>query len=385
MKKEVIVVGSGFAGSISAREFAEHDYKVLVLEKRGNIAGNMYDYYDENGILVHKYGPHTLYLEDDAIFEYLQKFSEFVPYTHTVNAEIDGKEVPLPFNLNSIDILFPKNKAENLKKILIETYGMEVKIPILELRKSKQKEILELADYIYEKVFVDYTVKMWGFSPDQIDPNITARIPLHISYDNRHFTQKIQVMPKHGYTKMFENMLNHKNITIKLNANALDVIDIKDNQITYHGKPYNGILVFTGQIEELFKLKYGELPYRSLYFEQTTFNVDRIQKSAVLNWPDKRPATRRTENKVISCQPNTPGITSTTTEYPGKYDRKDKKFNEPYYPLPEEECKKIYEKYAKDAANIKNLILVGRLAEYKYGNMENAIKNTFEKLNKFKF
>jgi len=375
----VIVVGSGYAGSIMARKYAEQGKKVLLMENRGHIAGNMYDSLDENGILVHKYGPHIAYMDHQRTFDFLSEFSEFVPYEHCVNADIDGIEVPLPFNLTSIDRLFDAEQAEELKTLLIDSYGMEKKIPILTLRQSENQKIRILAELIYEKIFIDYTTKMWDLTPEEVDPSVTARIPVHISYDNRHFTCPIQVMPKHGYTKLFEAMLSHPNITVKLNTNALDVISLKDDEIYYEGQKWDGTLVYTGAIDTFFGYRFGELQYRSLYFEYETHPVDRLQDSTVLNWPDKRAATRRTENKLLVCQPNVPGVTSTIVEYPGKYDKNDKKWNVPYYPIPSPKNHEQYEQYNKEAMKIKNLVMIGRLAEYRYYNMEGIITAALDK------
>ncbi|KUK76953.1 MAG: hypothetical protein XD93_0626 [candidate division WS6 bacterium 34_10] len=381
---DVIVVGSGYAGSIMARKFADIGKKVLVLERRNHIGGNMYDEKDKNGILVHKYGPHIAYMNIWRTYDFLSQYTEFVPYQHHVNAEIDGVEVPLPFNLNSIDKLFELKKALKLKEMLIKEFGMDKKVPILELRKSKKKEIRDLAEYIYEKVFLDYTTKMWGKGPEELDPAITGRVPVHVSYDDRHFTQLIQVMPKHGYTEIFKKMLNHKNIEIELNVEALGRIKLDNWKILYKGKEFKGTLIFTGAIDELMNEKYGKLPYRSLYFEHKTYKVDRLQSVAVINWPDKRSATRRTENKLLVCQPNVPNVTSTITEYPGEYNKKDKKWNDPYYPIIEKENIKKVGKYFKEAEKYKNLVLIGRLAEYKYYNMEAVILATLDKFEELK-
>lgn len=381
---DLIIIGSGYAGSIMARKFADMGKKVLVLEKRNHIGGNMYDEKDKNGILVHKYGPHIAYMNEWRTYDFLSQYTEFVPYQHHVNAEINGVEVPLPFNLNSIDKLFELKKALKLKEMLIKEFGMDQKVPILELRKSKKKEIRDLAEYIYEKVFVDYTTKMWGKGPEELDPAITGRVPVHISYDDRHFTQLIQVMPKYGYTEIFKKMLNHKNIEIELNVEALDRIKLDNGKILYKGKEFKGTLIYTGAIDELMNERYGKLPYRSLYFEHKTYKVDRLQSVAVVNWPDKRPATRRTENKLLVCQPNVPNVTSTITEYPGEYNKADKKWNEPYYPIIEEENIKKVGKYFKEAEKYKNLVLIGRLAEYKYYNMEAVILATLDKFEELK-
>lgn len=372
---DFIIIGAGYAGSICAREIAEKlDKKVLVIDKRDHIAGNMYDYMNEAGILVHKYGPHISVMNERRAFDYLSRFTEWIPYLHTVKAEIDGVEVPLPFNLTAIDYLFPVEKSIEIKNALFQAYGEGSNVPILELRKSPVPLIQELAEYVYEKVFVHYTMKMWGLNPEEIDPSVTARIPVRLSYDNKHFLHQYQVMPKYGFTKLFENMLNHPNIALQLETSAEDVltIDIASKKILYNGSDYNGKVVYTGALDQLFHYDLGILPYRSLEFEFHTYPETHIQDSSVLNWPDDRPATRRTEMKRLTRQ-ELPGVTSTITEYPGAYHKDGKRFNEPYYPIVNDQCIELYENYKKRLKPFQNIYLVGRLADYKYYNMEATI------------
>ena len=371
---DYIIVGAGYAGAICARKIAEElDAKVLLIDKRDHIAGNMYDFYNEDGILVHKYGPHISVMNEKKSFDFLSRFTEWIPYHHTVKAEIDGVQVPLPFNLTAIDLLFEVDEAIRLKEKLIDAYGFDSNIPILELRKSNDDEIKCLAEFIYEKVFVHYTMKMWGLSPDEIDPTVTARIPVRLSYDNKHFLHKYQVMPKEGFTRLFEKLLDHHNITIRLNTNSLDVLQLKeDKSVLFDGQVYEGNIIYTGALDELFGYKYGTLPYRALEFEFETYKKDYIQESTVLNWPDDRPATRRTEMKRLTGQ-QMDGVTSTIVEYPGEYNKDAEKFNEPYYPIVSDKCISQYEKYVEELNNYPQIQIVGRLADYKYYNMEATI------------
>lgn len=383
-RNQVLVIGTGFAGSVMARKFAEAGKKVLMLEKRSHIGGNMYDKKDSNGILVHQYGPHIAHFKDWRTYEYLSNFTEFVPYQHHVRAIIDGKEVPLPFNLNTIDSLFDIVKSAKIKECLIEEFGLGKKVPILELRKSPSKDIRELAEFVYEKVFYHYTKKMWGKSPEEMDPAVTGRVPVSISYDDRYFTDPIQVMPKYGYTKLFRKLLKHSNIRIKLNEDANKRLVLKDGKIYLDGKIFDGIVIYTGAIDSLFNYKLGHLPYRSLYFKHKTYRVGRLQTSAVLNWPDDRLSTRRTENKLLTCQPDVPNVTSTIVEYPGPYDEKDTKWSEPYYPIITEENNALYSKYLEESKKYPKLVLIGRLAEYKYYDMEPIILAALDKFEEIK-
>lgn len=373
--QDVVVVGCGYAGVVSARILAEkYHKKVLILEKRKTIAGNMYDYKDEHGILVHKYGPHISVMNEESVYSFLSQYTNWIPYEHHVNAEIDGVEVPLPFNLHALEILFEKKKGELLKTKLIEQYGFGNQVPILKLQQEKDADIAVLADYIYKKIFLDYTEKMWGIPPTQLDPTVTGRIPVRISYDNRHFLHKIQVMPENGFTCLFEKMLAHPNIQIQLNCDAKSRLrlDFDTNQIYLDNCLFHGDVIYTGEIDSLAQNKFGKLPYRSLKFRSETLNKDFLQNTPVLNWPDKRPATRRTEMKLLTQQ-KVDGVTTLITEYPGTYDEKSEDYSEPYYPIINEDNMKVYHLYKHALSNFCNLHLLGRLAEYRYYNMESVI------------
>ncbi len=371
---DFVVVGCGYAGAVSARIVAENlNKKILILEKRSHIAGNMYDDYNEVGVLVHRYGPHISAMNDKRTYDFLSRFTDWVPYEHKVLAQIDDKKVPLPINLNSIKTLFPE-KYNELSNVLISEYGFGSSVPVLSMMKSNIEEIKNLADFLYRKVYLEYTIKMWDLDPKQIDASVTGRIPFRVSFDDRHFLHKYQVMPKNGFTKLFENMLDHPNIKIELGINAKDRIsvDFNKNSIFYDGKKFDGKLIYTGSLDELCGYEYGRLPYRSLKFKFDNYNENYVQPCAVLNWPDKRPETRRTEMKRLTGQ-ILPNVTTTITEYPGKYNENSLDFNEPYYPIIKKEYLDTYRKYVDKLENIKNFYYTGRLACYKYYNMEDAI------------
>lgn len=377
---DVIVGGAGYAGSIMARKYADLGKKVLLVDRRKHIGGNMYDYKNDSGILIHKYGPHIAYMETDKAYNFLSQFTEWNKYEHRVNVEIQGKEVPLPFNLTCIDIMFNSEKATKLKDILISKYGMDSKVPVLDMLNSDNKDLNELARFIYDNIFVDYTTKMWGLNPKEISQAVTGRVPVRISYDNRHFVSRIQVMPKYGFTKIFENMLNHENIDILLGEDVRKVVIFNKNNKTfyYNNQVFNGTYVYTGALDELLNYKFGELSYRSLEFKIENHNVDKIQETGTLNWPDKRPETRRSEMKILTSQQDIKGTTVTLTEYPELCNRYAEHWNEPYYPIPSDENESNYKLYYNELSKIKNLVLIGRLAEYKYYNMEAIVLRALE-------
>ncbi|MCU7877107.1 MAG: UDP-galactopyranose mutase [Candidatus Thiodiazotropha sp. (ex Lucinoma borealis)] len=376
---DYIIVGAGFAGTVLAERLAsQNNKKILIIEKRKHIAGNCYDHYDEQGVLVHKYGPHLFHTDNAEVFKYLGGFTSWLNYQHEVLALVDGQKIPIPFNLNSLKQLFSPSLASSLEKKLIERYGFDVKVPILELRKEEDKELKYLADYIYRKIFANYTAKQWGCTPEEIDPEVTARVPVFISRDNRYFQDKYQAVPKHGYTRLFTNLLDHDNIKLLLNTDYKDVLsfDSKTGEITIFGQPFSGQLIYTGMIDELFDWRFGELPYRSLQFDFEYFNQASYQQATTENYPDNYDFTRITEFKHLTRQE----ISGTTIvrEFPQDYDRKDTHKNTPYYPMLKDENRQRYEQYYELSQKFDHLTLVGRLAEYRYYDMDDIVARALE-------
>lgn len=372
---QYIIVGSGFAGSVIAERIANTlNKKVLVIEKRSHIGGNCYDYKDENGIIVHKYGPHLFHTDYKEVVDYLSNFTDWNIYHHRVLAFIDGKKVPIPFNFNSIQMLFPSNLSNRIIEKLLNRYGYGSKVPILDLRKEEDKDLKFLADFIYEKVFKNYTAKQWNKNPEDIDSKVTARVPIFVGTDDRYFNDKYQAIPKEGYTKIFERMLSHPNIKILLNTDFKEVVrvDFESKKIYFLGQEFKGKLIFTGMIDELFDYKFGELPYRTLDLVFKTVEKEYFQEVATVNYPNDYDWTRITEFKHIH-----PVDTKKTTilyEYPKEYKRGDI----PYYPVFTQENQEKYAKYVDYAKNFKNIILVGRLAEYKYYDMDDIVKRALK-------
>ncbi len=373
MDCDVLIIGAGFAGAVSARKLAEAGKHVVILERRPHIAGNAYDWMDENGVMRHEYGPHIFHTSSDKAVTFLSRFTGWYAYEHRVLGWIEGQLVPIPFNLTSIERLFEKERADHLKEVLISAYGMEKKVPILELRKNPDPEIQELAEYIFEHVFKYYTMKQWGYTAEEIDPAVTGRVPVLVSYDDRYFQDSFQKMPEQGFTALFEAMLDHPNIEVRLNCEAMDhlQVDTEQNRILVDGKPFAGEVIYTGLADHLLGYRNGDLPYRSLEFEIES-KEGQIQPVTTVNYPtpaEVHPYTRITEYK--NMQKNPPeDKTTLAVEYPYAYSRTGRKGNVPYYPVFTDESKARYASYVEQLKGIPNLHLLGRLAEYKYYNMD---------------
>jgi len=372
---DYIIIGAGFAGSVIAEKIANVlNKKVLIIEKRNHIGGNCYDERIEN-ILVHKYGPHLFHTNEKQVWNYLSNFTEWDIYHHKVLAFIDGKKVPIPFNFNTLYEIFPDELAKRIEKKLLENYKYNLKVPILELKKSDDKDLKFLADFVYDKIFVNYTAKQWGMKPEDIDSAVTARVPVFIGKDDRYFNDKYQGVPKEGYTRLFQNMLNHSNIKIMLNTNFKEVIKIdqETKKIYFLNQEFKGKLIFTGMIDELFDYKFGELPYRSVRMKFETIEKEYYQEVATVNYPNNYDFTRITEFKHIHPCGNKKTII--LKEYPQKYIKNE---NTPYYPIFTNENQEKYNKYLEFSYNFKNIVLVGRLAEYKYYDMDDIVKRALE-------
>lgn len=380
---DFIIVGAGLAGCVLAERIASAGKSVLIIEKKNHIGGTCYDCYDDNGLLIHKYGPHIFNTDDETVWHYVNQFTEFEIYHHRVLGVVEGKKVPIPFNLESLYELFPHSYCQVLEKKLMEKYGMNVKVPIMDLLVQDDDDLKCLAEYIYEHVFLHYTTKQWGMSPQSVGGAAMARIPFYISRDDRYFQKRFQGIPKYGYTKMINNMLKNPRIHLLLNTDYNELIELtrQDKKILVTGVPFNGKLIFTGALDELFDYCYGELPYRTLDFKFETYDKEFFQEICTVNYPNNYEFTRITEFKYMTGQkhPNT----TIVKEFPKQYDRADKQ-HDPYYPIPKKENEILYTKYRELSKLYSNLILSGRLADYKYYTMADTILaalNVFNKLN----
>ena len=383
MQYDALVVGAGYAGAITARRLAEDGgKKVLVLERREHVAGNAYDGLDEAGILIHQYGPHIFHTNDRRVFDYLSRFTKWRRYQHRVIANLprDNPEVvpahkttdgrfffPVPFNLDSMKNAFGMEEGKRLGQKLLDAYPAQSQVTILELRQNPDPEIAAIADYVYEHVFVHYTMKQWGQKPEDIDPNTTARVPVRLSRDPRYFQDKYQGMPLDGYTPMFEKMLDHPNITLELNTDALKRLKLEDGRILLDGEPFGGTVIYSGQADELFGFRFGPLPYRTLDFGFQTLPQDAFQTHGTVNYTVDQPYTRITEFKHLTGQ-ELPGVTTIMKEYSRAYTGADGEI--PYYAVINPENNALYAKYKAEADKFPGLRLLGRLAEYKYYNMD---------------
>ncbi len=368
MSQTNIIVGSGFSGSTMARLIAEKlDEKVVVVDKKDHIAGNSYDYRDENGIMIHKYGSHIFHTNNEKVWSFLKQFTDFNTYMHEVVGILDGIEAQIPFNFTTLYQIFPETLAKRLEEKLLKKFEYNKKVPILEFQKQDDEDLKFLAEYVYEKIFLNYTTKQWGVSPKDVDGAVTARVPVYLSKDNRYFQDKYQGIPLEGYTKVVEKMLDHPNIEVVLNKDFAEFK--KENSDLLK----NARIFYTGSIDEFFDYKFGKLPYRSVNFKFETHNREFYQTHACINYPNNYDFTRIHEYKhYLNDKSEKTVIAKEYSEFfeLGK--------NERYYPIASEENAKLYQKYLDEAKNLKDVYFFGRLGDYKYYNMDLAVARAIE-------
>jgi UDP-galactopyranose mutase len=350
---DYVIVGAGFAGAVLAERLAsQHDAKVLVLDRRPHIGGNAYDRLDRAGVLIHQYGPHIFHTNSDEVLAYLSQFTEWRPYEHRVLACVRDQLLPIPINRTTLNRLFDIDLRSDAEA---EAFLASRAEPVAEIRTSEDVVVSAVGRELYELFFQGYTRKQWGIDPSGLDKSVTARVPTRTGTDDRYFTDKHQCMPLHGYTAMFERMLDHPNITVRLGT---DWKEIK-------GRTGDAHLIFTGPIDEYFDFRFGKLPYRSLRFEHRTVDIEQLQQVAVVNYPDPHvPHTRITEYKHLTGQKHP--STSVTFEYPSAE-------GDPYYPIPRPENQALFKRYEALADATPGVTFVGRLATYRYYNMDQVV------------
>jgi UDP-galactopyranose mutase len=348
---DYLIVGAGFAGSVIAERLARGlDKKVLVVDRRNHIGGNAYDCHDRHGILIHKYGPHIFHTNSADIFDYLSRFTEWRQYQHRVLACVDGRLVPIPINLDTLGELYGlKLTPDGMREFLAARAEKT-----LAIKTSEDVVVSQVGRELYEKFFRGYTRKQWGLDPSELDAQVTARVPVRFNRDDRYFTDAYQAMPAHGFTRMFENMLDHPNIKILLNADFREV----QEEVAYEN------LIFTGRIDEFFDFQFGPLPYRCLEFKHETVNRPVFQPVAVVNYPNEYAYTRVTEFKHLTGQEH--AMTSIVYEF-------SRAEGDPYYPIPRPDNAALYKKYQELAAERPDVHFVGRLATYRYYNMDQVV------------
>lgn len=351
-----LIVGAGFAGSVLAERLASRlGRRVLVVERRNHIGGNAYDHFDDAGVLVHKYGPHILHTDDRRVFEYLWQFTEWRFYEHRVLASVDGRQVPIPINRDTVNLLY----GMDLRCDEVERFLAEKAEQLPEIRTSEDVVVSAVGRELYEKFFRGYTRKQWGMDPSELDASVTARVPTRTNRDDRYFTDTYQAMPLHGYTRMFERMLDHQNISVMLQTDYRDILDTV---------PFSH-LIYSGPVDEFFGYRFGTLPYRSLEFDFRTLDTEQAQGVGTVNYPNEHLYTRVTEFKHLTGQQHP----KTTLMY--EYPRAE---GDPYYPVPKPENAKLYQRYARLAEATPDVDFVGRLATYTYYNMDQVVAQALD-------
>ncbi|MDQ3623161.1 MAG: UDP-galactopyranose mutase [Verrucomicrobiota bacterium] len=359
---DYLIVGAGFAGSVLAERLAVGmGKKVLLVDKRNHIGGNAYDHYDSAGLLVHKYGPHIFHTNSREVFDHLSRFTEWRNYQHRVLASVDGQLVPIPINLETINRLY----GLSLGSREVEQFLASVAEPREHIRTSEDAVVSKVGIELYKKFFRGYTRKQWGLDPSELDAQVAARVPVRTNRDDRYFTDSYQSMPRHGFTRMFENMLDHEHIHLLLQTDYREVLKVI---------PFRE-MIYTGPVDEFFECCYGKLPYRSLDFKHETHEAEFFQPVAVVNYPNDYAFTRITEFKYLTGQKHSK--TSIVYEYPQAE-------GDPYYPIPKAANATLYSQYQALARETPGVHFVGRLATYRYYNMDQVVAQALTLYNHFK-
>ena len=373
---KALIVGCGIVGCTVARILADRGWTVRIVDRRDHIGGNLYDYRDEHEILVQQYGPHIFHTNSERVFEFISRFSRWNPFNLVCGAVIDGICTPTAFNLKTIDLFFDRAKAVEIKQHIRDSFPGRESATVVELLDCDDAVIRDYAQFLFDKDYSLYTAKQWGISPSEIDKSVLKRVPIRFTYEEAYFKDKYQVMPENGYTAFIGKMIDHPAISVTLNYEALEHISIKDNAVYLDGKKADYPVVYTGPLDELFGYKYGRLPYRSLRFEWIYKDVESYQQLPVVAYPQAEKFTRITEYKKLPVQ----DVRGTTcaVEYPVPYEAEADTSVEPYYPVLTEASQKAYSTYADAAAKVSGLFCAGRLADFRYYIMDQALERAFD-------
>lgn len=377
---DALVIGCGLSGAVVARHLAEQGKQVVIWERRNHIGGNMYDYVDEHGFLVQKYGPHTFHTKQKYLYDFVCKYETWENYRLTCGAVWNRTYTPTPFNFTTIDTFYSQEKAQLLKEKLRRAFSGRSTATVVEVLGHPDVDIRGYAEYLFENDYAPYTAKQWGVSPHEIEPSVLERVPLRFSYEEGYFDDPYQVMPTHSFTRFFENLLDHSNIEVKLGVEAMEHLHILGQKLFVDDQEVNYPVVYTGALDELFECRFGRLPYRSLRFEWKYEEIDSLQEAPVVAYPQEAGFTRITEYKKLPIQDRKG--TSYAVEYPLPY--QEGETQEPYYPVLTEESQQKYMKYQELAQQIQNLICCGRLADFKYYNMDQALERALSVCNALK-
>lgn len=371
---DCLVIGCGLSGAVLARHLAEQGKQVVIWERRDHIGGNMYDYMDSHGVLVQQYGPHIFHTSVQRVWEYMNRFEQWQDYKLVCGAVWDGKYTPTPFNFTTIDTFYPAEEAKALKEKLSAAFQGRETATVVEVLEHPDPDIRGYAEFLFANDYAPYTAKQWGMDPQDIDPSVLKRVPLRFSYDQGYFSDKYEAMPQHSFTRFFENLLDHPNISVQLGVEALEHLKVGGDRLLLDGKELTIPVVYTGALDELFGCVHGKLPYRSLRFEWKHEDMDSLQDAPVVAYPKDPGFTRITEFKKLPVQ----DVKGTTyaLEYPLPY--KEGENMEPYYPVLTDASQKQYALYKEMADKIPNLICCGRLADFKYYNMDQALDRALD-------
>ena len=371
---DVLVVGAGLSGAVAARVLADAGKRVLIVEQRNHIGGNCYDEIDEAGILVHRYGPHLFHTDNADAWEFMERFTPMDVYEHRVKADINGKKVSLPFSLETLYEIFPPNTASIHEDALLRNFEYGKKVTAGELLSHEEPDVRSVGQFVYDHIFKNYTIKQWDIDIEELDAGVSARVPIYMNRDTRYFTDRYQGVPRYGYTKFFNNLLDHDNIHIMLKTPAKEVFAMNDSDMYFLGDKFEGDVIYTGSLDEIFDYDEEMLPYRSVELKFETYPTESYQEAATVNYPNNYAFTRITEFRKIHPYTNS-NSTTILKEYPVAFKLG---VNERYYPITNKGTRYIYENYYHRAHGVYNFYVLGRLGEYKYYDMDDVIAESLK-------